>query len=88
MMGFDYDASIAYLGPSQLLFAFNPHTLVPRNAAETSWSGKLRLVRAMLIDLDVHKAEELVNALLAKPLGAVSIRDKLTAFAEAEGLPI
>ena len=26
--------------------------------------------------------------LIAKPLGAASLRDKLTAFAEAEGLPI
>jgi len=29
-----------------------------------------------------------VSTLIAKPLGAASLRDKLAAFAEAEGLPI
>jgi hypothetical protein len=52
---FDYDASIAYLGPDQLLFAFNPHTLVPRSGAEARSSRKLRLVRGVLMDL--HKNE-------------------------------
>ncbi len=31
MSGFDYDTSIAYLGPTQFLFSFNPHILVPRS---------------------------------------------------------
>jgi hypothetical protein len=51
MASFDYDASIAYLGPSQFLFTFNPHTLVPRRGSEATTFRKLRLIRAMLIDL-------------------------------------
>ena len=45
-------------------------------------------VKAMILELDAHKAQELVCALIARPLGAASLRDKLTAFAEAEGLPV
>jgi hypothetical protein len=52
MSGFNYDVSIAYLGPTQFLFTFNPHILVPRSGAEADFSGKLRIVRAVLIDLE------------------------------------
>jgi hypothetical protein len=52
MSSFDYDASVAYLGPNQFLFTFNPHTLVPRSGAEATTFRKLRLIRAVLIDLD------------------------------------
>ena len=45
-------------------------------------------VKAMILELDSRKAEELVCGLIAKPLGAASLRDKLAAFAEAEGLPV
>ena len=45
-------------------------------------------VKAMLLETEAAKAETLVNALLAKPDGAASVRDKLAAFATAEGLPI
>ncbi len=45
-------------------------------------------VKAMILELDARKAEELVCTLIAKPLGAASLRDKLAAFAEAEGLPV
>jgi phosphotransferase system, enzyme I, PtsP len=45
-------------------------------------------VKAMILELDAGRARELVCSLLAKPLGAMSLRDKLTAFAEAEGLPV
>ena len=45
-------------------------------------------VKAMLLETDAAKAEALVNALLAKPDGSGSVRDKLAAFASAEGLPI
>jgi phosphotransferase system enzyme I (PtsP) len=44
-------------------------------------------VKAMLLDLDAHKAEQLICALIKKP-GSASIRDKLTAFAEAENIPL
>jgi phosphotransferase system enzyme I (PtsP) len=42
----------------------------------------------MLIDLDLRKAATLVEQLIECPTGSVSIRDKLTAFAEAEGLQL
>ena len=45
-------------------------------------------VKALLLDLDVDKAEKFLASLLAKPEGSASLRPKLTAFAEAEGLPL
>lgn len=51
---FDYDAAIAYLGPTQLLFTFNPHQLVPRPEQEPL--PTLRTVRAVLIDLGSMRA--------------------------------
>ncbi|TAK47445.1 MAG: phosphoenolpyruvate--protein phosphotransferase [Xanthobacteraceae bacterium] len=45
-------------------------------------------VKALILDLDLGKAETLMAPLLEAPSGSVSIRDKLRAFAEAEGLPL
>jgi phosphotransferase system enzyme I (PtsP) len=45
-------------------------------------------VKAMLLETDAAKAEELVSALINKPDGSGSVREKLAAFAQAEGLPI
>ena len=45
-------------------------------------------VKAMMLDLDAKKAAGLLTPLLDAPSGSVSIREKLTAFAEAEGLPL
>ncbi|CAL8980363.1 MULTISPECIES: phosphoenolpyruvate--protein phosphotransferase [Rhodoplanes] len=45
-------------------------------------------VKAMLLDLDAGKAERLVSGLMGLPLGTASIRAKLTAFAEDEGLTL
>jgi len=45
-------------------------------------------VKAMLIEVDTTKASSLVCSLITKPDGAASIRDKLAAFATAEGLSI
>src|SRR5215469_9082137 len=45
-------------------------------------------VKAMLLELDTGKATTLLSALIEKSDGSASIRDKLTAFAAAEGLPI
>jgi phosphotransferase system enzyme I (PtsP) len=45
-------------------------------------------VKAMLLETDAAKAEALVCSLIDKPDGAASVRDKLAAFAAAEGLPI
>jgi phosphotransferase system enzyme I (PtsP) len=44
-------------------------------------------VKAMLLELNAHKAEKLVCSLIERPANS-SIRDKLVAFAEAEGLPL
>ena len=44
-------------------------------------------VKAMLLDLDARKAEKMVCSLIERP-ASNSIRDKLVAFAEAEGLPL
>jgi hypothetical protein len=61
MSGFDYDASIAYLGPNQFLFTFNPHTLVPRSSVEADSPGKLRIVRGMVIDLKTKQIVKTVD---------------------------
>jgi len=45
-------------------------------------------VKAMLLELDSTKAAGLVSALMAKADGLGSVRDKLAAFAAAEGLPV
>src|SRR5437763_1550566 len=45
-------------------------------------------VKAMILDLDAKKAAGLMQELLDAPSGSVSIRDRLTKFAEAEGLSL
>jgi phosphotransferase system enzyme I (PtsP) len=45
-------------------------------------------VKAMILDLDAKKAEAMMMPLLDAPAGTVSIREKLTKFAEAEGLAL
>jgi phosphotransferase system enzyme I (PtsP) len=45
-------------------------------------------VKAMLFELDCKKAAAEILPLLEQPVGSVSIRAKLEAFAAAEGLPI
>jgi phosphotransferase system enzyme I (PtsP) len=45
-------------------------------------------IKALLLELDSEKAARLLCPLLEQPAGSVSIRQKLTAFAEAEGLPL
>ena len=47
-----------------------------------------RSVKAMILDLDAKKAEAVLTPLLDAPSGSVSIRQKLTEFAEAEGLSL
>ena len=45
-------------------------------------------VKAMILDLQAKKAEAMMAPLLEAPCGTVSIREKLTEFAEAEGLSL
>jgi phosphotransferase system enzyme I (PtsP) len=45
-------------------------------------------VKAMLLDLDARKAQKLLDPLIDGSTGGAPIRDKLQAFAEAEGLQL
>jgi phosphotransferase system enzyme I (PtsP) len=45
-------------------------------------------VKALLLDLDCRKGEGAILPLLEQPVGSVSIRHKLEAFAAAEGLQL
>jgi phosphotransferase system enzyme I (PtsP) len=45
-------------------------------------------VKALLLDLDVSKAKTLIDELIEKTVPGVSIREKLTEFAQAEGLSL
>ena len=42
----------------------------------------------MLLDLDARKVESLLGPMVASPVGSVAIRDRLEAFAAAEGLQL
>jgi phosphotransferase system enzyme I (PtsP) len=45
-------------------------------------------VKALLLELNCKKGEETILPLLSQPVGSVSIRSKLEAFAAAEGLQL
>jgi phosphotransferase system enzyme I (PtsP) len=45
-------------------------------------------VKALLLDLNCKKGEDAILPLLSQPVGSVSIRHKLEAFAAAEGLQL
>ncbi|HKO73248.1 MAG TPA: putative PEP-binding protein, partial [Bradyrhizobium sp.] len=45
-------------------------------------------VKAMILELNARKAQSMMAPLLEAPAGSVSIRQKLTEFAEAEGLSL
>ncbi|MFY9598735.1 MAG: putative PEP-binding protein, partial [Pseudolabrys sp.] len=45
-------------------------------------------VKALLLDLDCRKGEAMLLPCLEQPVGSVSIRHKLEAFAAAEGLQL
>ncbi|HXA76036.1 MAG TPA: hypothetical protein VNV41_02790, partial [Candidatus Acidoferrales bacterium] len=45
-------------------------------------------VKATVLELDIAKAEGLVNTLIAHNNSAGSIREKILAFAAGEGIPI
>jgi hypothetical protein len=60
MMGFDYDAALAYLGSDELFFTFNRHQLVPRVGPESSFSTR-RIVRGAVIKLATMQVETVVD---------------------------
>jgi phosphotransferase system, enzyme I, PtsP len=45
-------------------------------------------VKSMLLELDAGKVEALLRPLIDSPAGSVLVRDRLEAFAAAEGLPL
>jgi phosphotransferase system, enzyme I, PtsP len=45
-------------------------------------------VKSMLLELDAAKVEALLRPLIDSPAGSVLVRDRLEAFAAAEGLPL
>jgi hypothetical protein len=55
MFRFDYHAGVAFLGRSQFLFTFNPHVLVKRTQAEAEYSRRIRMIRAVAVDLSTKK---------------------------------
>ena len=61
MLGFDYHAGVAFLGPGQLLFTFNPHLLVKRSTTEAMASPALRMVRAVAVDLASRRVVKSVD---------------------------
>jgi phosphotransferase system enzyme I (PtsP) len=48
----------------------------------------LGAVKAMLLELDTQKANAVITPLIEAPSAGVSVRARLQAFAEAEGLPL
>src|ERR1700677_161131 len=66
MYRFDYGSAICYLGAGDLLFTFNPHRLVPRNGPEVDFA-KLRVIRAVLIDVHDQRGEKTVEGKAPDP---------------------
>jgi hypothetical protein len=57
---FDNDDALAYLGPRELLVAFNPHILVTRHFLGRSGST-MRIIRAALVDTESHRVTRTVD---------------------------
>jgi hypothetical protein len=53
------DEVLAYLGPRELLVAFNPHELVSRDAPGTS--STVRVIRAALVNTETHRVTHTVD---------------------------
>ena len=56
MLDLDFGAAVAFLGKDQLLFTFNPHTLVPRQPNDRP-EDQPHMVRAVLFDRRSGRAE-------------------------------
>jgi hypothetical protein len=56
---FDHDEVLAYLGPRELLVAFNPHELVSRGAHHPG--STVRVIRAALVDTETHRVTHTVD---------------------------
>ncbi len=53
---FDDDSALAWLGPDELLLAFNPHKLIPRSGVAPE-DAPVRMIRAVLIDTRTSRVE-------------------------------
>jgi hypothetical protein len=56
---FVHDEVLAYLGPRELLVAFNPHELVSRDAQRPR--STVRVIRAALVDTETHRVTHTVD---------------------------
>ncbi len=56
---FVHDEVLAYLGPRELLVAFNPHELVSRDAQGPG--STVRIIRAAVVDTDTHRVTHTVD---------------------------
>jgi hypothetical protein len=54
------DEALAYLGPTELLVAFNPHSLVPRHG-DVAAGSTVRVIRAALVDVVNQKVVRTVD---------------------------
>lgn len=60
MNSFDHDEALAYLGPRELLVAFNPHKLVTRHSLGRA-GVTVRVIRAALMDTETHQVTRTVD---------------------------
>ncbi len=60
MKSFGNDEALAYLGPTELLVAFNPHILAPRHALGRSGST-VRVIRAAIVETQTHRVTHTVD---------------------------
>lgn len=57
---FDHDEALAYLGPRELLVAFNPHILASRRSlGRAGWT--VRVIRAALVDTETRRVTHTVD---------------------------
>jgi hypothetical protein len=56
---FIHDEVLAYLGPRELLVAFNPHELVSRDAQRPG--STVRIIRAAVVDTETHRVTHTID---------------------------
>ncbi len=56
---FVHDEVLAYLGPRELLVAFNPHELVSRDEQRTG--STVRIIRAAVVDTETHRVTHTID---------------------------
>jgi hypothetical protein len=61
MFRFDFHAAVAFLGPNQLLFTFDPHVLVKRTQFEAASAPEMRIIRAVVLDLATRQVIRIVD---------------------------